>query len=554
MNTSPNQKLSFFLVLIAALLISPFVFGQGKSSSKHINLGPNINSSFDEQYPVLSPDGKTLYFTRFSHPENIGGKKNKGDIWYSERGENNEWSKAVNIGAPLNNMHKNLVVAISADGNTLYLQHHYQKDGRQPVTHGVSVSKRKSDGTWGFPEKLPIDYFLNKSEDLGMSISKDGRVMILSIESYGTLGAEDLYVSFKGKNGQWSDPKTLGSTINSPYQELTPFLADDLKTLYFSSNGRGGFGSKDIFMSQRLDDTWTNWSKPVNLGSKVNTEGMELSFFIPSGSDYAYLVSTQNSDGYGDINKVSIKEVDMPIPSSEPGLIEIPEPVSLYSENQPQSKKEEEIIEISEIKAQNEVVIEGMIVNKKTGNPISGKIQFRAGKEGQYEVIDIDEKGEFQSTLIPGQKYEIKITATGFMSLEEFFLAENFGTYNKTYSLVPLEIGTTVNLQSVLFQQGTAVLLEDSFEELDKVVEMMLENPGMEIELGGHTDNRGNSKLNIQLSQERVDKVKEYLVEKGIQDNRIKGKGYGGTKPIASNNSEETRKLNRRVEFTITKK
>jgi len=121
------------------------------------------------------------------------------------------------------------------------------------------------------------------------------------------------------------------------------------------------------------------------------------------------------------------------------------------------------------------------------------------------------------------------------------------------YLLTPLEVGTTITLNKVYFERSTAQLLDDSFSELNRVAEMMSENPGVKIELSGHTDNQGSSKLNLQLSQERVDIVKQYLTEHGIDGSRIRGKGYGGTKPVASNASEETRKLNRRVEFTILK-
>jgi OmpA-OmpF porin, OOP family len=545
-------KTTFFMSL--CLIGTQSAIGQGKSFPTHINLGRNINTPSDEQNLVLSPDGNILYFTINKHAENIGGKKDKGDIWYSEKDNEGNWKPSINL-STLNNKNKNAVLAVLDEGKTLLLQGHYEQDGSTPRTFGLSVS-RKRNGEWSFPEKLSMEYFQVKSEDMGVTVSADQTVMILSMESYGSFGAEDLYVSFL-RNGKWSDPQNLGMKINTKFQELSPYLSADNKTLYFSSNGRKGFGSKDVYMTVRQDDTWKNWSEPINLGNQVNTEGSETFFIQPFGSEEAFLISTQNSDGYGDINKVIIKKKDQfwHDPEYKPEVIEKQEVVVAIQKETPKVvETSAPILEKVEQKATAPEFSFGFkVVNDKTGEAIKASLQLTY--QGNERKLETDEIGN-GLTRFDRHTGEIvvKIMAPGFFEEhDKVAVTSESVDISREYSLKPLEVGTTIQLSNILFERGTSKLLDSSFDDLEKVVTMLKENQGMEIELSGHTDNTGSSKLNIQLSQERVETVKKILVERGVEERRIKGKGYGGTKPIASNKGETTRKLNRRVEFTILK-
>ena len=301
---------------------------QGQTGDWLENLGPNVNSPYDEQNPVLSPDGQVLFFTRSKHPDNMGGKEDLADIWYCTMAEDGSWSQALNLGRPLNDRFPNAVIGFSPGGRLMYLRNYYINDHKNPVQQGISFSKGSSDG-WSYPENLTIRYFLNKSEHQSISISVDGEIMVMSIESYGTYGAEDIYVSFIQRDGSWSEPKNLGATINTSYHEMTPYLAEDNTTLYFASNGHTGFGSRDVFSSNRLDDTWRNWTEPENLGSEINTPGMELSFFSPPAGEFDYVTSTQNSDGYGDINRINKTEDKIAdsvlVPEMPQHVVKIPE-------------------------------------------------------------------------------------------------------------------------------------------------------------------------------------------------------------------------------------
>lgn len=532
------------------------------------NLGSEINSVFDEMNPIVSADGKTLFFCRSNHPENIGGKKDNGDIWYSVKNEEGHWQLPLNLGAPLNNALKNDMAGVSPDGNRIYLHHIYSEDGKSQKP-GISFSSKTQSG-WTSPEKLDVPYFYNASNHQSAFITKDENVLIMSLESYGTFGAEDLYVSFKLPSGNWTEAMNLGSVINTPNQELAPFLAEDNVTLFFISNGRKGLGSKDIYKTKRLDETWKNWSDPENLGPTVNSEGMELFYFQDPLAEYTYIVSTKNSNGYSDIHRMKIRNEDQPAPEIasltsaqisyveeyEDPLFQEPDTVIVFKfDSEPVNIEEEveEAVEVVESKIEKNLVIEGKIFNKQSQkgieanifveNDLEGKATYTSSKPGNFEV----------KCSNPGI-YNIVVSAKGYMPHEEV-LELKLGTerLKMDFALIPLEVGTTIQLNDVLFEQGTSDMTASSSVQLDKVVNMMKENPSLIIDLAGYTDNQGLARLNIKLSQDRVEKVKQYILERGIEENRITGKGYGGIKPIASNKSEETRKLNRRVEFTIVK-
>jgi len=548
------MKYWLFSALVA---LSTTVFAQNELEKL------SINSQADEQNPKLSPDGQTLYFVRQYHPQNIGGSKDPGDIWASQKQADGSWAEAVNVKS-LNNPYLNGIIGFADNGNRVYLHGHYE--GKKPTTQGVSVAKKESATSWSKPKALKIPYFYNKSDHSSGSLHSSAQIMILSLQSYDSKGAEDLYVLFKQSDGSWSEPQNLGANINTPYQEMTPYLAPDGKTLFFASNGYEGFGSRDIYMSVRLDDSWRKWSNPKNLGARVNSEGTELYYYIPENSEYAYVSSTQNSDGLGDLNQVRIipeeeeiiEEVaDMPEVAVEDAVVEESEDIPLEEEVEEAivAAPEEEVVK-------NEVEVRGKIVNLNSEEGVAANLSFSSLKENvQFSQINqVDENGVFSINLPADQDYELLIEAEGFIKkrvkllLSEQSPLDNSDIIVRNFALSPIEVGTTVNLENVLFDRGTANMLSGSTENLDEVVEFLNENPDVVIEVAGHTDNRGRPDLNQILSLERAESVKRYLVQQGIATERIQEKGYGGTKPIASNAIEEERQKNRRVEFTILKK
>lgn len=533
-----------------------FLYHHSFAQNEHESLGGMVNSFVNEENPILSDDGNTLYFTRKFHPENMGGKKDAGDIWFSTLQADGSWSEAKNAGTPLNNAFANSIIGFAKNGQTVFLHGHYPGNRETVNTQGVSVSRREGN-SWNKPEPLKIPYFYSKSDHLSGSLYASGNIMVVSLQSYDTRGAEDLYVLFRQNDGTWSEPKNLGKDINTEYQEMTPFLAPDGKTLFFASNGYEGFGSRDIFMSVRLDDTWKRWSNPKNLGAAVNTEGTELFYFLPSDGDFAYLTSTQNSDGLGDVVKVRIKPEVLQVQQQEEDTLAM-----VKVEEEVEEEEEEVIEEKEEVTAPEarDVKVQGTIMNKESGQPVQANVFYRILQEDTAQFsrsVQANAQGEFSLSLIPDKDYELMVSAEGFIKEKEKVLlsaGEEDALLEREILLTPIEVGATVNLENVLFDRGTADMLPGSTETLDDVVELLKENPGVSIEVSGHTDNQGRPDLNMLLSKDRAKAVKDYLVSQGIKPERIQDKGYGGSKPIASNAIEEERKKNRRVEFTIIEK
>jgi hypothetical protein len=245
-----------------------------------------INSPYDEIAPRMSPDGKTLYIVRKHHPENTG---EKDDVWVSEL-QNGAWSEMRNVGKPLNNEGHNMVVSVSPDNNSLLLMNTYNADGTSKGA-GISLSFRTANG-WSLPVNQTIDNYYNDNQYSEICMSANQKVLVFTIERHDTQGERDLYVSFLKPDGTWTEPKNMGKDVNTFADEGAPYLAPDDKTLYFSSSGWPGYGNKDIFISRRLDDTWTKWSKPQNMGKPINSTHWDSYYTTSASGDYAIVSST----------------------------------------------------------------------------------------------------------------------------------------------------------------------------------------------------------------------------------------------------------------------
>jgi outer membrane protein OmpA-like peptidoglycan-associated protein len=483
------------------------------------NLGSQINTKYSEIMPVISHDGKTLFMTVKDDPNNIGsGEKEKDDVWFSIIGKDGKWGQRKNIGAPINNKTHNFAISISPDNNSLILSGQYDNNGNYKG-EGISVSHKLKKG-WGLPEDITIANFYNNGIYSAFCISPDRKVLIMALERADSFGDLDLYVSFLNKNQTWTEPKNMGKTLNTYGYEVAPFIAADGKTLYYSTNGKMGYGSNDIYMSKRLDDSWTKWSEPKNLGRKVNTPDWDAYYTIPASGDYAYMVSSDNSLGEEDIFRIKVSKKSKP------------EPV---------------------------VIIYGKVLNKANNSPIQADIIYHDLKSNENNGIarSNPNDGSYKIILPYGKAYGFLAEKNNFLSQSDnidLTEVKEFMEIERNLYLSPIEIGKSITLNNVFFEKGQSVLLPGSDAELDRLVKILIDNPTLDIELSGHTDNVGDPKINIKLSEDRVDVIKKYLVNKGIASKRMTGKGYGGSKPVASNATEETRKLNRRVEFKIVGK
>ncbi len=286
-------KYSFVLVLLITISLS----AQTKKSTLtvpnfncKVRLPAVINSYRPTIQPLLTPDGKRLYFDRKYHPLNVGMNRDCDDIWYSDRKSDGSWGEPVNIGPPLNTTDCDVLFSISPDGRTALVGGEYEYSSKRP---GFSITKWDGVG-WGTPQKIVIPNFYNKSGFFYANLSADGNVLIMGLERSDSKGSLDLYFSLKDKSGTWSAPKTLGDGVNTSGFDVSPFLALDGETLYYSTDGFGGYGKADLFVTRRLDDTWQNWSKPINLGSAINTSADEHSISLNAAGDTACIVSSDS--------------------------------------------------------------------------------------------------------------------------------------------------------------------------------------------------------------------------------------------------------------------
>ncbi len=265
---------------------------------KAVRLNKSINSAFEDVKPRLAPCGKRLYFSRVGHPNNTTGETDLEDIWYSNFDSVGQtWSEPVHLEGVLNNDGPNYVNNISTTGDTLLLGNRYLKNGKMRAGLSYSI---KVNGSWSVPTNIEIEKYYNLSDHGNAFICLKKGVIISSIQTVDNIGERDLMVSFwDGKKA--TEPMSMGSMINSEFDESSPFLAQDNETLYFASTGHNGLGGFDIYMSKRLDDTWTNWSTPVNLGPTVNSDMDDEFFSITNCGKFGVFsrrVTVHNTDIY----------------------------------------------------------------------------------------------------------------------------------------------------------------------------------------------------------------------------------------------------------------
>lgn len=481
------------------------------------NLGSQVNTVYSDIAPKITTDGRTMYFTVRDDPATqTRADEETSDIWITTTEDGTTWTKSKKMGPEINVTRTNNLAAISSDNNMML----YCKQ------EGFQV-KRRTESGWSEAEWLNVR-FKNEADHMEGSLSADGKAIIFTVELPDNLyynanrkeEERDVYVSVQDSKGVWSNPINLGKKINTEGDETSPFLAADGRTLYFASDGYPGYGSSDIYMSKRKGNGWTDWTEPVNLGPEINTTGFDAYYSIPASANFAYMASSYNSIGRTDIVRLKMPEMIKPDPV---------------------------------------LLVLGNTLNAKTKAPVKAEIIFEdlASHEEAGEAISDPASGSYSITLPDGKHYGIRAEAQGYLSVNENLELAPITEYTeikKDLYLMPIEEGESILLNNVFFEQGKPILKPQSFPELDRLALILVENPTIKIEIQGHTDNVGDKGALQSLSDNRVIAVKEYLVQHGIKKDRVSGRGFGSTKPIAPNDSEENRQRNRRVEFKIISK
>lgn len=486
------------------------------------NLGPLVNSKYSEISPYLSPDGSKIFFIREDHPDNTRVGETQ-DVWWANLKNDSVISKGKHFGFPFNTMKYNSIDFQSADGQLRIIKGVYDKYGQYKKS-GFSYCTLGVDG-WSNPTKILVKKYAKMSKGIyvGMCVAPSANVMILSFSEKRKNNKSELYISKRINDEKWSKPQKINGTQNG---DFAPFVAADNKTMYFSSTTRGGFGNADIFMMKRLDETWLNWSEPVNLGDKINTEKWDAYFSVSPTGRYAFMVSSigGNSDLYR---------------------------LPLFSKN-----KEEAVLS-KEAKPDPVIIIEGIVKDAENNQVLQTTLTYTNITNNQVEGVGrssaID--GTYKIVLPYGSNYSINARLAGYYAENlniDLSTVGEFEIIKRDIFLKPIKAEAIIRLNNIFFETAKSVLLPTSENELDGLIAILNENSGMQIEIRGHTDNVGADASNQTLSENRAKSVVEYLTSKGISANRLVYKGFGETTPEASNETEEGRALNRRVEFRIT--
>ncbi|MEQ9437536.1 MAG: OmpA family protein [Cyclobacteriaceae bacterium] len=477
------------------------------------NLGVNVNSAHAELCPVISPDGKTLYYVRLNHPQNLAeGKQN---IWVYEVDSANQKASYL-FPEPINGKQNSALLSMTPDGQKALLLNVYHPDGSTET--GISFTEKTKDG-WSFPEQVPVKNFYNNNDYGEYTLSNSGNVLIATIQRDDGIGNKDLYVIEKINDSLWAEPQHLGPTLNTVDSETSPFLAADNRTLYFATAGFPGYGKKDIFMSKRIGEGWLEWSAPVNLGSQLNTPKWDAYYTIPADGSYVYFVS-YDASGYGESD--------------------------IYRVKMPESLKPSPI-----------VLVQGVVRSKKDETFISSEIVYHSLTKGiEVGRAQSDPNtGAYKIVLPAGDAYGFSATKDGYIPVSasmDLTEVTKYEEVERNLYLAPIEEGARIVINNLYFDTNKHDIRESSFFELNQLADIMKRNPTMKVMISGHTDADGDDAANLLLSQNRAKSVKEHLIGLGVVNDCLQAEGYGESEPLVENTSDENKQKNRRVEFIVT--
>ncbi|MFH0841813.1 MAG: OmpA family protein [Bacteroidota bacterium] len=475
--------------------------------------GSGVNTSDDEYWPSITADGSILMFTRQSYSRSqvpLARNTSQEDFYISFL-DGNKWGLAVNAGSPLNTSSNEGAQTLSSNGNYMYFSACERRGGMGSCDIYFSAL---NGGNWTVPYNLgsPVNTAAWESTP---SISANGNLLIFSSNRQGGSGGKDLWYSLMQETGTWSVPLNLGPKINTNGEEMSPFIHFDGKSLYFASDGHPGMGDFDIYMTTMNDDS--TWSEPRNLGYPINTYNDDMGLVIETSGQKAWFSSKRGSGSGKDIYYFSLDESLRPTPVS---------------------------------------YLKGKVSDRETGRFL----------KADYELINLsdniisaksttDESGNFLVCLPSGKNYGINISKPGYLFHSENFMFEGEHTaiepFIKRISLSPAKLGEKMTLSNVFYEIDSWELKKESVSELNNMAELLSENMDLIVEIGGYTDSTGTDQHNMVLSEKRAISVVNYLITKGISQDRLKYRGYGNTSPVGDNVTVEGRRLNRRTEARV---
>lgn len=473
-----------------------------------------LNSESGDYMPQVNPIGNRLYFTSvrkggFDYRDEKSGPNDWGeDIYYSKLIDD-QWGTPELLPSPINSDANDFGSAFTGDGQSMVFVRCDAPDGLGSCD--LYITQLTGD-KWSKP--VNMGNVVNTDDwESQPTINSDGNKIIFTSTRPGGYGGSDLYMIEKNHLGLWGIPQNMGSTINTPFSENSPFLAADGKTLYYSSSGHPGYGGADIFYTVYEEGKWLT---PKNLGTPINSKGNDTNFSI-SAAGNAYFASSRLDSKNFDIFKVELPD---------------------------------------ELKPKPTIIVQGVVSNSETEEALSALVLIEDLNSGELIATNKSNElsGEYLVVLPTGRDYSVSVSAEGFFFYSQSFELPKDTAYaeiENNIALEPIKKGTKVVLNNIFFETGKAELKPISYVELNKAVDLMTKNPGMKIEVGGHTDSQGADATNLSLSQKRAQAVVDYMVLAGIDRSMLIAKGYGESQPIEDNSTKEGRAANRRTEFVI---
>ncbi len=479
------------------------------------NLGGAINSEYSEYWPSLSVDEQKLMFTVMLPLDSKEGTlplRMQEDFFFSIR-KDNQWESRKNAGNPLNTLDNEGAHTMTADGRNLYFTACNRRDGKGMCDLYHSTWK---DGNWSRPTNLGFPVNSRYSEK-HPSISADGRKLYFSSTRPGGLGSYDIWMAIK-LGESWSEPVNLGDSVNTSGLEQSPFIHPDQQSLYFSSTGWPGMGQGDLFLTKYLSTG--QWSQSINLGYPINTHNDEMGLTVNARGNRAYFASDR-----GEGTDTDLFTFELPL-EIRPVLVSY---------------------------------MNGRVYDSRNMKGLAAVLQLidLDTEEAVMELQSLDGNGDYLISLPTDRDYALNVSLDGYLFYSDHFTFS--GIHSAMDPLrrdIPMEriiAGSTVVLHNVFFETESHALQNESLAELNKVYEFLERNPSIQAEISGHTDNTGSPQHNMELSEQRAKAVVDFLLSKGIGRDRLLSVGYGEEVPVAKNDTEEGRSLNRRTELKIVR-
>ena len=470
------------------------------------NLGDSVNSSSSEYYPSVTVTDDALVFTR-----RTGNARE--DFLLSAITNKDSFNKAAPLDGDINLEPRKGAITVSQDGDWLFFAADIAGAGLGDFDIYKSVYTPTG---WSEQENLG-DSINTDFWESSPAISPDKRALYFSSTRPGGYGGADLYVSFLKPNGRWTEAVNMGPTINTAGDEMAPFIHADNQTLYFTSDGLPGYGGSDLFVLKKLSNG--QWGVPENMGYPINTIQNEGSLAVAADGYTAYYASDREDSRGG---------------------------LDIYSFTLP-----------AHARPFKTIYVKGVVTDVKTQKGLPANVELTDNASGTLiNKVQTDELGNYFITLPEGKDYTFTVNRKGYLFYSSAYGLSNAApdsTYVKNIALEPIKLASSFVFTQVLFDNNSYALLPASLPELNKLVQILEENPNMHILISGYTDNIGKDADNLILSTNRAKSIVNYVSGKGIATERLTYKGFGSDNPIATNETAAGRALNRRTSFTITR-